>query len=86
MLSPFAAFDDEGNGQVVFTTPVSPEDLDDLDGLGLSPMTFQEQIPQKLELRTTIVGERVFQVSIDLQAVGRAKIDWRRQGAELVDQ
>ena len=86
MLSSFAVLDEQGNEQVVFTTPIQSEDLEDLDGLRLCPMTFQEQIPKRLELRTTVVGAQVFTASIDSQALGRAKIDWRREGTELADQ
>ncbi|HEV7842996.1 MAG TPA: hypothetical protein VGO69_04825, partial [Pyrinomonadaceae bacterium] len=52
MLSSFAVYED-GLELVVFTNPVKPEDLADLSGLSLCPMTFQEMIPKALELRTT---------------------------------
>jgi glutathione synthase/RimK-type ligase-like ATP-grasp enzyme len=68
----------------VFTNPVKPEDLADLSGLHLCPMTFQEMIPKALELRTTVVGDRVMTASIDSQASARAAHDWRRDGLRLV--
>jgi len=85
MLSSFAVLDDAGAEQVVFTTPVKREHLADLDGLRFSPMVFQEQVAKKLELRITVVGEQVFAASIDSQATDRAKVDWRREGSDLVE-
>lgn len=84
MLSSFAIYE-EGQEKVVFTNPVAPEDLDNLDGLRFCPMTFQEKIPKALELRTIIVGKRVFTASIDSQSSERARYDWRRQGVALLD-
>jgi len=84
MLSSFAIYE-EGQEKVVFTNPVAPEDLDNLDGLRFCPMTFQEKIPKALELRTTIVGKCVFTASIDSQSSERARHDWRRQGVALLD-
>lgn len=85
MLSSFAIFEG-GEERVVFTSPVRAEDLDDLDGLRLCPMTFQEHIPKQVELRTTIVGKRVFTAAIDSQALDRAKDDWRREGVKLAEE
>jgi len=83
MQSMFAVYED-GQEKVVFTNPVSAEDLQDLDGLRLSPMVFQERIEKRLELRVTVIGERVFSASIDSQSNERAQNDWRREGARMV--
>jgi glutathione synthase/RimK-type ligase-like ATP-grasp enzyme len=84
MLSSFAIHEDDAE-KVVFTNPVTPEDLNDLEGLRLCPMTFQEQVPKALELRVTIAGERVLAASIDSQASARATHDWRRDGIKLIN-
>ena len=86
MLSSFAVYDREGRENVVFTNPVGPEDLEDLTGLSLCPMTFQERVEKSLELRATVVGRRVFTASIDSQSSARAAHDWRRDGVALVDE
>lgn len=83
MLSSFAIYEDDQE-QVVFTNPVTPSDLDNLDGLQFCPMTFQEQIPKVLELRTTIVGKQVFTAAIDSQRLEQARYDWRRKGVALL--
>jgi MvdD family ATP-grasp ribosomal peptide maturase len=84
MLSSFAIHEDDAE-KVVFTNPVTPEDLNELEGLRLCPMTFQEQVPKALELRVTIAGERVLAASIDSQASARATHDWRRAGGNLIN-
>lgn len=84
MLSSFAVYE-EGQEKVVFTNPVASEDLDNLDDLRFCPMTFQEKISKALELRTIIVGKRVFTASIDSQSSERALHDWRRQGVALIN-
>jgi MvdD family ATP-grasp ribosomal peptide maturase len=84
MLSSFAIYE-EGKEKVVFTNPVKPEDLEELDGLQFCPMTFQERVPKALELRTIIVGKRLFTASIDSQSSEKARHDWRRQGLALMN-
>ena len=83
MLSSFAVYD-EGKELVVFTNPVKPEDLEDLSGLSLCPATFQELLPKSLELRVTVVGDRVMSASIDSQVSARATHDWRRDGVRML--
>lgn len=85
MLSSFAVYEG-GRELVVFTNPVKPEDLEDLSGLSLCPMTFQEMIPKALELRATVVGDRVMTASIASQSSERAAHDWRRDGVRMIDE
>jgi glutathione synthase/RimK-type ligase-like ATP-grasp enzyme len=85
MMSSFAVYDAQGVEQVVFTTPLSAEELEDLDGLELCPMTFQERLSKALELRVTVVGDQVMAAAIDSQALPGAREDWRREGVALID-
>ncbi|MBN1206552.1 MAG: MvdD family ATP-grasp ribosomal peptide maturase [Myxococcaceae bacterium] len=85
MMASFAVYDAQGQEQVVFTTPLEAEELEDLEGLDLCPMTFQERISKALELRVTVVGDRVMAAAIDSQVLPRARNDWRREGLALVD-
>jgi hypothetical protein len=84
MMASFAIHED-GKEKVVFTTPLKTDDLDALDGLRLCPMTFQEQLEKRIELRVTVVGRRVFAAAIDSNALERSRTDWRREGLALVD-
>ena len=83
MLSSFAVYD-EGKELVVFTNRVKPEDLNDLSGLSLCPVTFQELLPKSLELRVTVVGQRVMSAALDSQVSARAAHDWRRDGLRMI--
>jgi MvdD family ATP-grasp ribosomal peptide maturase len=85
MLSSFAIYE-EGKELVVFTNRVKPEDLADLSGLSICPATFQELVPKSLEIRVTVVGQRIMSASIDSQVSERAAHDWRRDGVSMLQQ
>lgn len=85
MMGSFAVYDAEGREQVVFTSPVGEEDLADLSGLELCPMTFQERVEKRLELRVTVVGRWLFTAAIDPTVSPGSAEDWRREGAERVE-
>lgn len=84
MLSAFPVMSDAGEEQVVFTTALTADHLDKLDGLRFAPMVFQEQIVKRLELRVTVIGSRMFAAAIDSQAVAGAETDWRERGVTLL--
>jgi glutathione synthase/RimK-type ligase-like ATP-grasp enzyme len=68
-----------GGGQpFVYTTAIGPEHLEELDGLRLSPMVFQERIDKSHELRVAVVGERCFVGAIDASRSVEGQVDWRR--------
>ncbi|MBN3898589.1 MAG: MvdD family ATP-grasp ribosomal peptide maturase [Nostoc sp. NOS(2021)] len=83
MLSSFAIYDDRGRENVVFTNPITDDDLENLEGLRFCPMTFQENVPKALELRTTIVGHRVFTAAVNSQSLEGSTYDWRKEGRAL---
>jgi len=83
-LSSFAVYE-QGEQKVVFTNTVQTKDLERLADLRYCPAIFQEQVPKALELRTTIVGGRLFTASIDSQRSEKSRIDWRRDGPGLID-
>ncbi|MFL5350502.1 MAG: MvdC/MvdD family ATP grasp protein [Hyalangium sp.] len=85
MMSSFAVYDERGHEQVVFTTPLSARDLENLEGLELCPMTFQERLDKAVELRVTVVGEQVMAAAIDSQVLPGARNDWRREGVALIE-
>lgn len=85
MLSSFAIYGEQGEEQVVFTNPVSDEDLRNLEGLCFCPMTFQEKVPKALELRTIIVGHNVFTAAVDSQSLEGSIYDWRKEGRALLE-
>jgi len=62
----------------IYTRHLAEEDFADLDGLSLCPMIFQEAVPKALELRLTVVGERVFVAAVDSQVSTIGADDWRQ--------
>lgn len=84
MLSAFPVYDNGGVEQVVFTTLITRDHLDKLDGLRYSPMVFQERIRKHLELRITVIGNRLFTAAVDSEKTAGADIDWRARGVTLL--
>jgi glutathione synthase/RimK-type ligase-like ATP-grasp enzyme len=84
MQAAFAIYEN-GVENVVFTNTISEGLLEELDGIEYCPMTFQENIEKKLELRITVVGNKVFAASIDSQRSALARDDWRKQGIEMIN-
>lgn len=83
MQSSFAIYR-ENVENVVFTTVVTQEHLNQLEGLRWCPMTFQEHLDKRIELRATVVGDKVFTASIDSQKLKAAQTDWRVEGEALI--
>jgi glutathione synthase/RimK-type ligase-like ATP-grasp enzyme len=82
MLVPAASAGPDDNS-AVFTTSMTTDDLEQLDGLDLCPMIFQERIENQLDVRVTVVGKRVFAAAIDRTARGGDDPDWRKQSYAL---
>jgi glutathione synthase/RimK-type ligase-like ATP-grasp enzyme len=61
-----------------FTEPVTWTDLGACDSVRLCPVLAQAYVPKRVELRVTVVGERVFPAEIDSQAAQHSRHDWRK--------
>ncbi len=48
------------------------------ESVSLSPIVFQSYVPKRLEVRVTVVGDRVFAAEIHSQNSNRSHFDWRR--------
>ena len=66
----------EGN-RAIFTSAVSPDDIAQLDGLSMAPVTFQEMVRKVSDIRVTVVGEDVFAAEILSQDRESSRVDWR---------
>ena len=66
----------EGN-QAIFTSALDTGDLEDLSGLALAPVTFQEEVEKSSDIRVTVVGDEVFAAEILSQGRESSKVDWR---------
>ncbi len=70
----------QGDHQVVYTSPVTAEDLAGLDGLRYSPMIFQEQVDKRLDVRVIVIGDELYGASVD----PAGELDWRKEGEKLM--
>ena len=66
----------EGN-RAIFTSAVSQDDVSQLDGLSMAPVTFQEMVKKVSDIRVTVVGEDVFAAEIMSQDRESSRVDWR---------
>lgn len=84
MQTGFAIYED-GIENVVFTNVITEDKLEELDTLLYCPMQFQKKIEKKKELRVTVVGQDIYAFEIDSQQFEDAKVDWRKDGVNLID-
>lgn len=68
-------------GARAYTQRITATDLEDLEGLSLSPMFVQAEIPKQIELRVAVVGKQCFTAGIRA-AVGTGPVDWRHPQAQ----
>ena len=61
-----------------YTEPIAARDVGQLDAVRFAPAIYQAALDKRVELRVTVVGERVFAVEIHSQATRRTRGDWRR--------
>ncbi len=70
----------ESNGKMlgIYTHRVEEKHLQMLDSVRSMPCVFQELVEKRIEIRITVVGNRVFATEIHSQNSERTKYDWRR--------
>lgn len=74
----------DGNTSISTYTQLVPVDmLQHAYRIKATAHLFQEYIEKKLELRITIIGDEVFAAEIYAQHSELARVDWRRQYADL---
>ena len=66
----------DGN-RAIFTSAVDTDEMEDLSGLALAPVIFQEKIEKSSDIRVTVVGGEVFAAEILSQGRESSKVDWR---------
>jgi glutathione synthase/RimK-type ligase-like ATP-grasp enzyme len=65
----------EDDGATMFTTALTTDELEQLDGLDLCPMIFQERVENRQDVRVTVAGPHLVAAAA---APGGAEPDWRR--------
>lgn len=61
----------------VYTSAVTEEDLESLDGLKYCPMIFQNMVDKEYELRVIYVDGEIFAGAINAKETEKGKVDWR---------
>lgn len=64
--------------EIIYTSRLEPEHLDQAELLRRAPGIFQEEVPKRYDLRVTVVGRRAFAVEIHSQDEPQGALDWRR--------
>ncbi|MEV4383922.1 MvdC/MvdD family ATP grasp protein [Streptosporangium sp. NPDC049644] len=62
---------------------VSPRDIGYADAIRFAPMIIQGYVPKQVELRVTVVGDRVFAAEIHSQESNHTRFDWRRYDSAM---
>ena len=74
----FPWFESERGRWVASPQLLTPRDLVHAEGLRQGAAILQAYVPKRVELRVTVVGDRVFPCEIHSQATNRTRVDWRR--------
>ena len=61
-----------------YTNAVTTRDVAHAQSVAHGPIVFQSYVPKRIEVRVTVVGERVFAAEIHSQTTHRTRLDWRR--------
>ena len=62
---------------LLFTSLLDKSKLPTKESLSMSPCLFQEYVEKKLELRVSVIGNKVFTAALHSQERESSKIDWR---------
>ena len=62
----------------IFTSSIDKLSEHDRASIGVCPVIFQQHIDKAMDVRVTVVGNRVFPVAIDSQSTEETRVDWRR--------
>jgi len=62
----------------IFTNILRDEHIKNLKEYDLTPCIYQENIQKTIELRITVIGEKVFSAGVNSQNSENTKIDWRK--------
>lgn len=74
---------DSGSHHTVFTTLLSGEALDGVEGIVSCPGILQEFLDKAGDVRVTVIGTEVFGVFIDSQAARASSVDFRLGARDL---
>ncbi len=74
----------QGGAKMIFTSLVDAQMFAQADDLRHCPTLLQQYIDKEVELRITIVGDKVFAAAIDSQSSAGEQVDWRKANPDTV--
>jgi hypothetical protein len=69
---------------LIYTNPIGPAEAERLDRVVYAPSLFQRYVPKLVEIRATVIGDKVFAVEIHSQDHADSRHDWRRGDTALL--
>lgn len=72
-----------GETEFIFTNDLKKEHIETLEKYELTPCIYQEKIEKNIELRVTVVGEKVFSSGVNSQLFENTRTDWRKGKQEF---
>ena len=72
--------EDEKQAFAFFTSRITPEMKVDFTGLAQCPAIFQQEIIRECDVRTIVIGEKVFSMAIHQVGDKKGGVDWRIGG------
>jgi len=66
------------NVNLIYTNLISPSEAGGLGRVVYAPSLLQRYVPKRVEIRVTIIGNKVFAVEIHSQDYADSRHDWRR--------
>lgn len=73
-------------GKALFTALLTTREMERVDLIRRSPGIFQQFVPKAYEVRSTVVGSRIFSGKIDSQAHPETRIDWRHKPFDIEEE
>jgi hypothetical protein len=61
-----------------YTNTVSTRDVLHAHSISYGPLVLQAYVPKRVEIRVTVVADKVFAAEIHSQSANRTRFDWRR--------
>ena len=73
---------DDGSERLLYTSPVTAEDLADVESLRACPSIWQQYVSKHVEIRATVFGHTVLAAEIHSQQSDKSRHDWRHYDLE----
>lgn len=74
----------DGHIELIYTSLITPDDIANIHQVAFAPCLFQDYVPKECEIRATVIGRRMFAVTLDTQTSDISRHDWRRENCRAV--